>query len=137
MATSVLAAFIATKLFLTVEGGCITSNDDIIIEKLKLFRQFGHVGDEYLSMGINAKNSEFHAMGLSVLPHLDEMIASRKRISEVYQDRLKGMGLRLPELTTQLKYNYAYYPVIFESEQDLIKVMNALILHEIHPLSIN
>src|SRR5690606_35643441 len=64
-------SFHATKLFHSVEGGCIIAQDDPIAEQLMLYRQFGHVYDEYFSVGINAKNSEFHAaMGLCVLDDL-------------------------------------------------------------------
>ena len=127
-------SFHATKLFHTVEGGCIISNDGAIAEKLRLFRQFGHVGDEYFSMGINAKNSEFHAaMGLCILPHLNQLIESRMKVSAIYDDRLKGIKLRRPTSTEQLTYNYAYYPVIFKSEQVLLQVRAAMMHQGINP----
>src|SRR6218665_1942576 len=49
-------SFHATKLFHTVEGGCIIANDESYFEPLRLYRQFGHEYDDYLSMGINGKN---------------------------------------------------------------------------------
>ena len=60
-------SFHATKLFHTVEGGCIITNDEELAHKISLFRSFGHISDEYYSIGINGKNSEFHAaMGLAI-----------------------------------------------------------------------
>ena len=127
-------SFHATKLFHTVEGGCIITNDDAVVEKLTLFRQFGHRGDDYFSMGINAKNSEFHAaMGLCILPRLNEIIKSRKEISELYTSKLRRLGLQETRSNEQLKYNYAYYPIVFKSEQDLLKAKNALMQQEIFP----
>jgi dTDP-4-amino-4,6-dideoxygalactose transaminase len=38
-------------------------------------------------MGINGKNSEFHAaMGLSVLPHISEILSNRKEQTERYKN---------------------------------------------------
>ena len=82
-------SFHATKIFHTIEGGCLIVNDKKLTNKLKLLRQFGHVGDNYYSIGINAKNSEFHAaMGLCILPHMDKIINKRKYITELYKLKL-------------------------------------------------
>src|SRR5690606_21285317 len=70
-------SFHATKLFHTVEGGCIIANDDEVANRLMLFRQFGPVYADYFSVGINAKNSEFHAaMGLCVLDDIRKIMQS-------------------------------------------------------------
>ena len=90
-------SFHATKVFHTVEGGCIICQDDDLFKKLSLYRSFGHIGDEYHSVGINAKNSEFHAaMGLIVLPYLKSLISSRKKIIERYISELSSLDLELP-----------------------------------------
>ncbi|MEI8060147.1 MAG: DegT/DnrJ/EryC1/StrS family aminotransferase, partial [Ferruginibacter sp.] len=69
-------SFHATKVFHTIEGGCITANDNELFRKLYLYRQFGHEGEDYYDIGINAKASEFHAaMGLCVMDALDEIIS--------------------------------------------------------------
>jgi dTDP-4-amino-4,6-dideoxygalactose transaminase len=126
-------SFHATKLFHTVEGGCIITNDDEIANKLMLFRQFGHVNDDYFSMGINAKNSEFHAaMGLCILPKISEIISARKRISECYTLKLSQLKLQRPYSIDELKYNYSYYPVAFESEEELLYVKKYLEEHNIN-----
>jgi len=120
-------SFHATKLFHTVEGGCICTNDDSLHEKLINYRQFGHLYDQYFSIGINAKNSEFHAaMGLCNLKRINEIIASRKNAFELYHKNLKDLPLEFPLLPEGLKYNYAYFPVLFPSEEALLKTMNKL-----------
>lgn len=116
-------SFHATKLFHTVEGGCIIANDGAINRQLMLYRQFGHVYDEYFSIGINAKNSEFHAaMGLCLLPRIEAIIAERKKISEQYNSSL-GEFLQTPLMESSLEYNYGYYPVVFNTEAQLLKTM--------------
>ena len=119
-------SFHATKLFHTGEGGCIIANDAAVAHQLMLYRQFGHVYDDYYSVGINGKNSEFHAaMGLSVLPYLNDIIADRKNTSERYDAALAG-NVQRPLMNAGLEYNYAYYPVIFKTEESLLKVISVL-----------
>lgn len=119
-------SFHATKLFHTVEGGCIIANDAEVANQLMLYRQFGHVYDDYFTMGINAKNSEFHAaMGLCVLPDMEMIIADRKKIIEEYDAVLSGK-IRRPVIEKDLEYNYSYYPVLFNNESQLLRVMNCL-----------
>jgi dTDP-4-amino-4,6-dideoxygalactose transaminase len=129
-----MCSFHATKVFHTVEGGCVITHDEALDREVALKKSFGHVGDEHFTLGINGKNSEFHAaMGLAVLPHMKEIIAERKRITEIYDQLLRGLPIWRPALPEGLEYNYAYYPVLFEDEATLLKVVDALKQHEIIP----
>lgn len=120
-------SFHATKLFHTVEGGCIITNDDEIARKLMLFRQFGHINDDYFSQGINAKNSEFHAaMGLCILPRVKDIINKRKEIYTYYKNTLAKNEFRPVICTDDFKYNFSYYPVLFDSKETLMAVKNEL-----------
>ncbi|MEQ1554448.1 MAG: DegT/DnrJ/EryC1/StrS family aminotransferase [Ferruginibacter sp.] len=122
----ITCSFHATKLFHTGEGGCIIANDKELANKLMLYRQFGHVFDDFYSIGINGKNSEFHAaMGLCVLPNVAAIIADRKRISLLYDASLATI-LQRPKMENTLSYNYAYYPVVFKSEEVLLQVVEKL-----------
>jgi dTDP-4-amino-4,6-dideoxygalactose transaminase len=120
-------SFHATKIFHTVEGGAVITNNKELLNKLYLFRSFGHIGDEYYSIGINAKNSEFHAaMGLCVLPKLSEIISKRKHLFETYNRLLDFGRVSMPFSKHDFTYNYSYYPIVFETEEILLKVRNAL-----------
>ena len=126
-------SFHATKLFHTVEGGAIITDNDEIANKLMLFRQFGHVYDDYYSVGINGKNSEFHAaMGLTVFPKLPELIEKRKILTNLYNQNLLPLGLIRPQPLTDTVYNYSYYPIVFSSEALLLNVKNKLAQNEIN-----
>ena len=117
------SSFHATKVFHTVEGGCIICNDDLLSEKLFLYRSFGHIADKYFSIGINAKNSEFHAaMGLAILPNLSDIIAARKKIFEWYNSMLPYDLIKPHYMISDFEYNYSYYPVIFENEEKLLEI---------------
>ncbi|GAA4463394.1 DegT/DnrJ/EryC1/StrS family aminotransferase [Nibrella saemangeumensis] len=127
-------SFHATKVFHTVEGGCIITNDDEMASKLHFYRSFGHRNDDYQSIGINAKNSEFHAaMGLCNLPKIGELIAARQQVSAWYDNRLDFDRISRPTRLPGLEYNYAYYPVVLESEQKLFEVRDALNKEAIFP----
>lgn len=120
-------SFHATKLFHTVEGGCIITKDAAIAEKLYLLRSFGHIADDYYSIGVNGKNSEFHAaMGLANLPHLPGIIEKRKQVCELYDQLLAPMNLQYQKPLPGTQYNYAYYPVAFYNEATLKNVITAL-----------
>lgn len=130
-------SFHATKLFHTVEGGGITTNDDELAHRISYMRNFGHKGqEEFWGLGINGKNSEFHAaMGLCVFSKMEEILINRKVLSETYDRYLHEMNLKVhrPLLPKGTSYNYAYYPVVFETEKQLIAVKESLIAICIYP----
>jgi len=128
-------SFHATKLFHTAEGGAVVCKDSAVIKRISLMKKFGHSGEEdYLDIGINAKMSELHAaMGLCVLPKVDDMIASRKVCSAWYDNQLEGCTLQWPVPPVSFEYNCAFYPVIFTSYHVMIRVRQALLDNGIGP----
>lgn len=121
-------SFHATKIFHTIEGGAVFLPNEELLHRIKMFRNFGHNGvGIFDGVGINGKNSEFHAaMGICNLPHVDAIIAKRKMLSDYYDSSLKNLGLLRPHLDKSIKYNYAYYAVAFSSEHELTRVINKL-----------
>lgn len=128
-------SFHATKVFHTIEGGSIVCEDKELFQKMRLFRSFGHINDDYFSMGINGKNSEVHAaMGLSNLPYLEEIIQNRKKVSSWYNEYLNFDKLLTPKSQMEgLSYNYAYYPVIIESKELTKLIIENLNAKDIYP----
>lgn len=130
-------SFHATKLFHTTEGGAIITNSEEAAHRFSYMRNFGHKGQEdFWGLGINAKNSEFHAaMGLCVFPYINEIITRRKELSELYDKLLLSneSAIRRPLMRENTVYNYAYYPVIFETEKTLLNVRDALNASFVYP----
>jgi dTDP-4-amino-4,6-dideoxygalactose transaminase len=130
-------SFHATKLFHTIEGGGIFTRDADLLAAMALMRNFGHTApDAFDELGINGKNSEFHAaMGLCNLPYVEAIIARRAALSACYDAHLHtqlGHTLHQPLMNPDCtRYNYAYYPLIFNSEADLLRVKAALEAHQI------
>jgi dTDP-4-amino-4,6-dideoxygalactose transaminase len=121
-------SFHATKLFHTGEGGALVTNDDDLARRIEYMANFGHKGrEEFWGLGINGKNSELHAaMGLCILPKVQDLIAGRKVICDLYDVQLKGTNLTRPKCPPDTDYNSHYYPVLFESQESLLKAMKAL-----------
>jgi dTDP-4-amino-4,6-dideoxygalactose transaminase len=72
-------------------------------------------------------------MGLAILPYMQQNIDERKMLSETYDEALKGLPITRPKLPEGLEYNYAYYPVLFENEEILLKVVENLKKNDIVP----
>jgi dTDP-4-amino-4,6-dideoxygalactose transaminase len=126
-------SFHATKIFHTAEGGSVSTNDKELIDKLFLYRSFGHIGDDYYSVGINGKNSELHAaLGLCLLPELTSIIKAQKAISSRYDNAFASHLPRPLSRANNFEYNYSYYPVIFNTEELLLTVKNKLADNEIY-----
>ena len=130
-------SFHATKLFHTVEGGGMATNDDQIAHRISYMRNFGHKGqEEFWGVGINGKNSEFHAaMGLSNFPYVGAILESRKKLSAIYDQHLIGSKhpLQRPQVPNDTLYNFSYYPILFENEKQLLTVRDSLNASYIYP----
>lgn len=123
----------ATKLYHSIEGGLVFTQDPNLLKKLAFIRNFGFNGpDAFAELGINGKNSEFHAaMGLVNLDHIDIIRNKRKAITERFNEKLLNHRSRKQIWHKNSENNYAYYPIIFESEEAMLKAMDFLKAHEI------
>lgn len=114
-------SFHATKVFNTVEGGCLTYADDDKVVLLDGLKQFGQIlqTESTPYIGTNAKMTEIHAaMGLCNIPHFAEYIAKREKAVSVYRERLGSVeGIRLSVVQEDVVSNYAYFPAVFEHEK--------------------
>ena len=128
-------SFHATKLFHTGEGGALFCQDAKTRQEMFYRHNFGHDGPEkYHGLGTNAKMSELQAaMGLSVLPYIEEIITKRKRVCTFYDEHLDFKNFSKLKLRERTQWNYAYYPVIFKSESQLLEVKDRLEKENINP----
>ena len=128
-------SFHATKLFHTGEGGALFSNDKDLQHQLFYSHNFGHNGPlAFHGLGINGKMSELQAaLGLSVLPYMDTITKERKKVIHYYNDNLDFSKLQVVKIRENTNWNYSYYPVIFDSEAQLLKVQKALNENQILP----
>lgn len=123
----------ATKLYHSGEGGFVVTKDDDLHQKLKYIMNFGISGHStFAELGINGKNSEFHAaMGLVNLKHIKNIHEKRKKLTECYDEKLRDLKAVKPLWHKEANLNYAYYPIIVESEELLLKIKDELDKNEI------
>lgn len=128
-------SFHATKLFHTIEGGAVISSSAELTQRMAKLRNFGHDGpDTFPSVGINGKNSEFHAaMGLAILPHVDDILARRKTQYQYYCQKLVNLQVEYPQIVAGAEPNYAYFPIIFPAEAQLLRSVQELNHNYIYP----
>lgn len=121
-------SFHATKIFHSGEGGAIFCKNQDLYSKLFFSHNFGHkTNTEFNGLGINAKMSELNAaMGLAILPKLNDIIQGRKNVVKEYTAVLSNSNIKLINIRKETKWNYSYFPVLFQDENTLLKVMNAL-----------
>jgi dTDP-4-amino-4,6-dideoxygalactose transaminase len=104
-------SFHATKFLNTMEGGAIVSNDDKLIDRIRLMTNFGFTGyDNVVYLGLNGKMNEASAaMGLTNLECIDDFIAVNKRNYQQYKLELTGLpGIKLIDYNENESNNYQY-----------------------------
>ena len=113
-------SFHATKVFHTIEGGAITTDDRELIYKLWKLKDFGIKDEEVVDgIGANAKMNEFCAvMGLCNLDHIDEEIAKREKVTGRYRQNLADVkGITILQPQKDVKPNHAYFPIVVDEKE--------------------
>ena len=113
-------SFHATKVFNTIEGGAVSFHNSELGNRIYELKNFGiHGQEEVTAVGANAKMNEFcAAMGLCNLRHIEENINKRREIVKEYNRRFSSVpGIQLNSWQKDVKYNYAYYPVVFHERE--------------------
>ena len=117
-------SFHATKLFNTIEGGCLTYNDESLVRKIYNLRNFGIRGEECVEeIGINGKMNEFQAaMGLLNLKIYKQEQEKRAKVKKFYDEHLtKVKGIRIPQMPNNTTNSYQYYPIVIEDDYPLTR----------------
>ena len=120
-------SFHATKLFHTIEGGAIITQDAAVAQRVRQMINFGITGLTSIDgLGTNAKMNEMEAaMGLCVLDEIQHIRHERQCIWERYHNELQHVVTFQtwhPESTN----NHAYAPVLLASDEQVRQVQLAL-----------
>ena len=104
-------SFHATKLFNTIEGGCLTYNDASLAETIYLLRNFGIKNEEkVLDIGINGKMNEIQAaIGVLNLELIENEKQKRSIVRKVYEEKLSETeGIYLPKMPDNITNSEQY-----------------------------
>ncbi len=128
-------SFHATKIFQTGEGGAMVCNDPELRNEAFYRHNFGHDGPlAFQGLGINGKMSELNAaMGLSILPYMEDVIQKRRYWYEKYLSNI-DLAVCMPiSIRPDTDWNYAYAPFLFPSEEKLENVIENMTIANILP----
>lgn len=112
-------SFHATKVFHSIEGGCVCYTDDDFGKEIYRLKNFGIKNEEVVDgVGANAKMNEFcAAMGICNLRHIDTEIEKRRTLVEHYRNILGDIeGIQLNPIQKNVKSNYAYFPIVIDEK---------------------
>lgn len=119
----------ATKMLNSGEGGgCFTQGAELDA-KMKRIRFFGFSEDKsnIVEEGSNLKMTEVHAsVGLANLKYLQAALDDRKIKYMLYKQLLSANPTLKFQRINGDSCNYSYFPIIFYSEETLLKVDKAL-----------
>lgn len=142
-------SFHATKVYNTVEGGALICRDEATKKRIDYLKNFGFAGETtVVAPGINSKMDEIRsAYGLLNLKQVDEAIAKRKHISELYREALRNVpGIRFLNDIEGVRHNYSYFPIFITEKEygmsrdalyDKLKSQNILARRYFYPLISN
>ncbi len=125
-------SFHATKVFNTIEGGCLAYNNNAYKQPLEQLKNFGIKNEDVTNfIGGNAKMNEFQSVfGICNLDELSNNIEKRKLLYHKYLELLKDIkGIKLNKLNEKISYNYSYFPIVISEEyglsrESLIELLN-------------
>ncbi len=104
-------SFHPVKIITTAEGGMALTNDNLLAEKMNLYRSHGVTRDQHLmthepdgpwyyqqvALGFNYRMTELQAaLGISQLERLDAFVARRHRLADRYNTLLQNLPLTRP-----------------------------------------
>lgn len=131
-------SFHATKVFTTCEGGAIICPDAKTKQRIDHLKNFGFVDETtVVAPGINGKMNEMSAaLGLVQLQHVDQALARRKAIDQMYRERLRDVkGIRCLGPAGEKVSNYAYFPILVQDDYPLSRdeLYHALKAQHVNP----
>ncbi|KAA3665903.1 DegT/DnrJ/EryC1/StrS family aminotransferase [Pectobacterium carotovorum] len=112
-----ILSFHATKVFNTIEGGAIISQDAKTKKRIDYLKNFGFADEvTVVAPGINGKMNEVQAaFGLLQLGYIDDALLKRKDICLKYKEAFKDENsIRILDVQDNIDWNYSYFPIFFE-----------------------
>lgn len=125
-------SFHPRKAITTGEGGMVTTNSDVLADKLRRLRDHGagmsdlqrHLGArpyllaDHPDAGYNQRMTDLQAaLGSAQMDRAQSIIAERQRLAAIYDRAFKGLSwLQTPAKHDGYEHGYQSYPCLFQSE---------------------
>ena len=115
-------AFYPNKQMTTGEGGVVITDKEYIASLCRSLRNQGRDDDSswlaHARLGYNYRLSDINcALGIAQLERIDEILAKRARVAEMYNQRLKDLGgIRTPFKSKNIKMSWFVYVVLLDEK---------------------
>jgi perosamine synthetase len=125
-------SFHPRKVITTGEGGMVVTDDDVLAERLQLFRSHGGVRAggrfTFTEAGFNYRLSDVHAaMGVAQMRRLPEIVARRRAMASELSERLAGVaGITPPAEPAWGGHIYQAYVAVLDEGVDRDAVIAGL-----------
>jgi UDP-4-amino-4,6-dideoxy-N-acetyl-beta-L-altrosamine transaminase len=137
-------SFHPVKIITSGEGGMCVTNNALLAEKMKLFKNHGINRTpelllkgiegawyfEQIELGYNFRMSDIHAaLGMSQLKRVDEFVSKRRNIAKKYHERLKEFPLTTPVESIDCYSSFHLYVVrldLAEMKRQFIDIFSTL-----------
>lgn len=117
-------SFHPVKIITTGEGGCATTNNNLLAKKMAMLRSHGITRDkkemlipsdqewyyEQILLGYNYRLTDIQAaLGISQMNRVDDYVLKRNAIANIYTHGLKGLPVEPPSITQHAYSSYHLY----------------------------
>jgi dTDP-4-amino-4,6-dideoxygalactose transaminase len=113
-------SFHATKAFTTMEGGCLCSSDQNLLNRAKAIRNFGQVdGGDSTEPGMNGKLTELCALiGLEQLKSFEHVAETRRRAVQRMRAALQHVpGIKVGRAAENQEPIWLYLPIMIDQHE--------------------
>lgn len=124
LGTAGVFSFHPRKIITTGEGGLVSTDDEVVAERISVLRTHGSVrGSHFMSFidaGYNYRLSDvLGAIGVAQMARLSEIVAGRRRLADAYARELADVeGVTRPTVPSGLEHTYQSYVVLLDERFD-------------------
>ena len=107
-----------TKLLIAGEGGVVTTNDDLIAQRIRTAREYGNPGNyDSTSVGLNARLPEFNALlGKHGLRNLESSARRRNEVAALYRKSLQHLpGFSFQQVGPDNRSSYTMFSIAVDA----------------------
>jgi dTDP-4-amino-4,6-dideoxygalactose transaminase len=109
-----------TKLFITTEGGIVTTGDDKLARDIRVARNYGNLPDYQCQVpGLNARMTEINALvGIEMLKEMEQIVKNRNEYVSVFKKLLgKIPGIKFQQTTKGAFHAYKDFGILVDPEE--------------------
>lgn len=111
-------SFHPRKILTTGEGGMCLTDDDDVADKLRMLRNHGQLGGQFVVAAGNFRMTEMAAaLGLAQLKRLDEILVRRRELASIYREAL-GAEVQLQSVPEGSESNFQTMGVVLPQGHD-------------------